>query len=174
MSIGLPFYSVTFYLQDIFSSMHSMRGFSVIYAIAVTISCIICIALTPLLGLTMVVGATTIFNFLVNVVGLIRLSSKLGELGIGVVLKNCLKLVLLGLVGGFVGSYVTFLTGSKIFDLMNMSTSILTIGFGLVIGGCVALAITFGGAILFKIPEAVMVKEFIRKSRTKNPGKHAR
>ena len=171
MAIGLLFYALVPYLQNVCASMHRLKYYATAYGVATVLASLFCIATVKFGGMLAVVTSSTLFYLAMTVVMLMRLSKMLGKLGIFRILRSALGLLIHSIIGGLLGFCValliyTFLGGGEI--------SIVKAALCIVCGGPFALVITYGLAIKTRIPEAVAMAELFNNklSGKRSKGKH--
>ena len=158
LALSLPFYGVCTYLQKVCSSWRRMRLFAVANVVAGAVQVVFCLALTPVWGYV-VPGLSSLFFFVaVDVVTFVQLRRELGPIGFAGVLACGLRSLALGLAGGAVGALVVW--------LLTGIAGLGGPGFvkGLVVcvaGGIPALLVTFGAALVLRLPEAQFLRSMV-------------
>lgn len=164
LALALPFYGVSTYLQKAFSSLRKMG----VYAGMSIIASIVQVALTAggvaaksaglPIPIESIAWASAIFYVVVDVLSFAYLRKKYGHVGIARILKASVLGLVLGTVGAIVGGFIAFGIQTA---LASWGESIGRALVCVIVGGCAALAITFGAALKLHIPEAAMIQSFI-------------
>lgn len=167
LAISLPFYAVNTYLQKAFSALRKMNH----YALMVIGGAVAQIAFTLIFatgadgrfaafGLAAVAFGETVFYVLVDAISIIYLRKNLGALGIRSTVTALSRSLLLGLIGsGAAGVFIYVLMPS----IMPLNGSILNALALTIIGGLIALGLTFGPACVLDYPEASMLTRIVGK-----------
>lgn len=153
-AISLPAYAVYMYLQKVASAMRKMMPCAVANAIAAVVQVVALLALTPVFGLDFVALSSTLFFVTLCVVMFASLRRELGRIGLGGVAVSALRAAALGLVGALVGAVILHLLNAALGDCTGaMLRSVAYCAAA----GVPALIVTYGGALLLKVPEAAMI-----------------
>lgn len=153
-AISLPAYAVYMYLQKVASAMRKMMLCAVANAIAAVVQVVALLALTPVFGLDFVALSSTLFFVTLCVVMFASLRRELGRIGLGGVAVSALRAAALGLVGALVGAVILHLLNAALGDCAGaMLRSVAYCAAA----GVPALIVTYGGALLLKVPEAAMI-----------------
>ncbi len=153
-AISLPAYAVYMYLQKVASAMRKMMLCAVANAIAAVVQVVALLALTPVFGLDFVALSSTLFFVTLCVVMFASLRRELGRIGLGGVAVSTLRAAALGLVGALVGAVILHLLNAALGDCTGaMLRSVAYCAAA----GVPALIVTYGGALLLKVPEAAMI-----------------
>ena len=153
-AISLPAYAVYMYLQKVASAMRKMMLCAVANAIAAVVQVVALLALTPVFGLDFVALSSTLFFVTLCVVMFASLRRELGRIGLGGVAVSALRAAALGLVGALVGAVILHLLNAALGDCTGaMLRSVAYCAAA----GVPALIVTYGGALLLKVPEAAMI-----------------
>lgn len=150
LSIALPFYGLSSYLQKVCSSMMRMKFFALANVVGAAIQVVACIALTPVWGLYVVPLSSTFFYGAVDAVTMWRIRSQLGSIGMRSVLTTALRALACGAAGSIAGWAILRLLEVVI----GPSTGVVSGLIHCALGGLPALAVCFGGANLLGISEA--------------------
>lgn len=161
LALSLPFYGVCTYLQKVCSSLRRMGVFAWASVVAGVIQVAFCLFLTPVFGLDMVALSSLFFFIAVDVVTFWSLRRDLGGMGLSHVLSSCIRSCGLGLVGAFVGGVILFVLNS----FAPIGGSLARAFMYTVAGGIPALLVTFGLALVFKLPESSMIRSLLRRIR---------
>ncbi|WP_242622174.1 murein biosynthesis integral membrane protein MurJ [Olsenella sp. Marseille-P4559] len=165
LACALPFYGIGMYFQKVTSSMRRMR----VYALANVVGGAGQVAMLLLLdpawfgeAVSMFVIALTSFVFflLVDIVTIMNLRGTLGSMGFGSAMRSFAKSALFGLAGSGVGFVVlralTALVGSceghTFLSLVYCAAA-----------GIPSVLVTYGLAVLFKVPEARFVRSALAR-----------
>lgn len=153
-AVSLPAYAVYMYLQKVASAMRRMALCAVANAVAAVVQVVALLALTPRFGLDFVALSSTLFFVTLCVVMFWSLRAALGRIGLGSVLLAALRSAALGLAGAAVGAALLALLNSSLGDCAG---SMLRSVAYCVAAGVPALLVTYGGALLLRVPEAGMI-----------------
>lgn len=170
MAIALPFYSLNSYMNKTFSSIRRMGVFSIIYSLAVVAQIAVAMgaawAYQHGMPVTLeAIAASTIVSYvLANTVSFIYLRWHFGPMGLGRVLLSLVRGLLLGGAGA--------LAGWGVLTALGLFVGPLSGGIGqafayLVVGGLVALVVTFALPIAARWPEAVFITSAVQKMKRK-------
>lgn len=153
-AISLPVYAVYMYLQKVASAMRKMALCAVANAIAAVVQVVALLTLTPTFGLDFVAFSSTLFFVTLCVVMFASLRHELGRIGLGGVLVSALRAAALGLAGAVVGAVLLRVLNATLGDCTG--TMLRSVAY-CVAAGVPALIVTYGGALLLKVPEAAMI-----------------
>ena len=167
LSVSLPFYAVNTYLQKAFSALRKMKHF----AIMVAGGAIVQIAFTlifatemggalGIFGLAAVAFGETVYYALVDIIGILYLRSHLGPLGIKSTVKAALRALILGIAGAGAAAVLIYILAPAFLPLDGSIGNALIL---IIIGGLLALAVTFGPTCALDFPEASMFTRILRK-----------
>lgn len=166
MATAAPFYALVSYLQNVCAALHKLKFFSLAYLAFTIISCVFCIYFADNYGIFAVAFSVTVFNLFTTIAVFIRLRYVFGHLGIGKMIWHSVKLAIVGLIGAVAGSALAFGVGYILAgDFMFYSAGQALIC--IVCGGILALLITYGLAMLLRIPEADLIKSLFSKIASK-------
>ncbi len=155
LSLSLPIYGVYIYLQKICSSMRHMMLFATANVVAGAIEVVYLMVATPIFGLNVSAWGNTVFYAIVDVVAFIELQRRIGGVGI----RNMAAATLRSFALGLAGSVMAILILAGLNATMGPTDgSMLKAILYCVIGGIPALIVTYGGAILLKVPEAGTIR----------------
>ena len=104
--------------------------------------------------------SSTVFFLLIDVVVFVSLRKNLGPLGLSKVIAAFVKSLLLGLAGGIVGFIIL---GVLAFFMGNCAGSTMRSMLYCVLAGLPAVAVTYGLAFIFNMPEAKLINGLIRR-----------
>lgn len=153
-ALSLPTYAVYMYLQKVASAMRRMMLCAAANAIAAVVQVVTLFVFTPVFGLNFVAFSSLLFFVTLCVVMFMSLHRALGHIGLGGVFASALRSALLGLAGALVGALI--LQGLNSFA-GNCAGSLLRSAVYCVVAGVPALVVTYGGGLLFHVPEAKMI-----------------
>lgn len=159
LSLAMPFYGISTYLQKVCSAWRHMRLFAAANIVASLVQLVICLWGTPLFGLPTVPFSSVIFYVLVDGVTYAWLRRGLGPIGMRAILSSGVRSFGFGLAGACVGGVILF--GLEL--VIGPVTSFVRAALFCVAGGVPALLVTFGGAILFKAPEAAYLTGLLHR-----------
>ena len=155
LSLSLPIYGVYIYLQKICSSMRPMMLFATANVVAGAIEVVYLMVATPIFGLNVSAWGNTVFYAIVDVVAFIELQRRIGGVGI----RNMAAATLRSFALGLAGSVMAILILAGLNATMGPTDgSMLKAILYCVVGGIPALIVTYGGAILLKVPEAGTIR----------------
>ncbi|WP_228478404.1 murein biosynthesis integral membrane protein MurJ [Thermophilibacter immobilis] len=159
-ALSLPFYAVYMYLQKVASSMRRMALCAWANAIAAVVQVAALLTLTTTFGLNFVAFSSTLFFLTLDVVMFVSLRAHLGSLGLGPMLVSVAKIAALGVAGALVGAAALFALNTFAGDCTGLTVrSILYCG----LAGVPAAVVTYGGALLLKMPEASLIRSLGRR-----------
>ena len=155
LAVSLPVYAVCMYLQKVCSSLRRMGLYAAANVVAAVVQVLACIYLTPLTGLWMVAFSSFLYFTAVDVVTFAMLRHELGHVGLRGIAVSTLRSLVFGALG-VAASYVllTFTPLAHLADTPSIMHALLSV----VIGGLTALFVTYGAAILFKVPETAVIR----------------
>lgn len=167
LAFALPVYGVNTYLQKIFSSLRKMGVFAAFNFVAGAAQ----IALTMFgasnadrFPIEIIAVAEVLFYVVADVCLFAYLRHRLGQFGLRSVAKACASGLVFGGLGAAVGGGVLFALQTFIAPL---SGSILQALAYVLVGGIVALVVTFGLSIKLRVPEAAFVSSIAAKVKSK-------
>ena len=157
-ALTLPFYAICMYLQKVVSAMRRMG----LYALAsvIVVQVVMLLGFSQYFGLNFVAFSSTVFFLLIDVVVFVSLRKNLGPLGLSKVIAAFVKSLLLGLAGGIVGFIVL---GVLTFFMGNCAGNTMLSMLYCVLAGLPAVAVTYGLAFIFNLPEAKLIKGLVRR-----------
>ena len=165
LSISLPFYAVTTYLQKAFSALRAMKPYSGLMLCASVLQIVfIMVFSTPAagslnLGITAVALSETVFYVVLDAACFAYLRHRLGAFGFGGMVASAVRSFALGAAGAFAGWLV--MQGCMVVAPMN--GSIVNALISIVAGGVTALVVTFGIALKLHLEEASFVANIANK-----------
>ena len=153
-ALSLPFYAACMYLQKVASSMRRMGLYAWSNALATVLQIWILLAYTTTFGLNFVAFSSLLFFALIDVTMLVSLRRALGSLGFSSMFLSLLRTIALGLAGAAVGGLILHGLNAVLGDCTGQTMrSVLYCA----LAGVPALIVTYGGAMLLKVPEAAMI-----------------
>lgn len=163
-ALSLPFYAVCMYLQKVASSMRRMGLYAWSSVLATILQIWILLAYTTTFGLNFVAFSSLLFFALIDVTMLVSLRRTLGPLGLSATFVSLVRTVLLGVAGAAVGMLVL----RALNDFLGTCAGVtLRSVLYCALAGIPALLVTYGGAVLLKVPEAAMISRlasrFVRR-----------
>ncbi|MBQ6395598.1 MAG: murein biosynthesis integral membrane protein MurJ [Atopobiaceae bacterium] len=141
LSLSLPFYGVTTYLQKVCSSLRRMGFFAVSSCLAGIAQVVFCFVLTPVFGLDTVAASTLMFYIVMDASTFILLFGWVEGLDISGVLPSSLRAILFGLLGSAVGVGILFALERFVAPLEG---GVLQAILYCAVGGIPSVLITFG------------------------------
>ena len=148
------------YLQKVVSAMRRMGLYALASVIASVVQVVMLLVFTQYFGLNFVAFSSTVFFLLIDVVVFVSLRKNLGPLGLSKVIAAFVKSLLLGLAGGVVGFIIL---GVLAFFMGNCAGSTMRSMLYCVLAGLPAVAVTYGLAFIFNMPEAKLINGLIRR-----------
>lgn len=161
LALCLPFYGLSTFFQKAFSSMRKMVPFAVANVIASVAQVVFTIWATPILGIHAVSLGSFVYMVLLDVISLAQIRRDIEGVDLVGFIKSSLRAVALGLLGAAAGALISHLLGGA---------GSLTAGHALVIlacGGVVAVAVTFGAAMLLRLTEVDFLTGMVRRLTAK-------
>lgn len=171
LAISLPFYSVNTYLQKIFSSLREMHHFAIINLVCAglqiwfTLFFSITVFGASEYALYMVALGESVFFISSDIICFLYLRKRYGSFGVRYIFLTAIRSLGLGLLGAIAGwAFIQFpftalvgpITGNIVLSLV-----------GVIIGGVIALALTFGIAIKLKLPGVQFIGDFTGKLKAR-------
>ncbi|MDY4534974.1 MAG: murein biosynthesis integral membrane protein MurJ [Tractidigestivibacter sp.] len=165
LACALPFYGIGMYFQKVTSSMRRMR----VYALANVVGGAGQVAMLLLLdpswfgesGSMFVIALTSfVFFLLVDAVTIANLRSSLGSMGFGAVLRSFAKSVLFGLLGALAGAGVLWALTAVVGSCEGHT--LLALAY-CVAAGIPSVLVTYGLAVLLKVPEARFIQAVLAR-----------
>ncbi|HJA28599.1 MAG TPA: murein biosynthesis integral membrane protein MurJ [Candidatus Olsenella pullicola] len=159
-ALSLPFYAVCMYLQKVASSMRRMGLYAWSSALATVLQIWILLAYTTTFGLNFVAFSSLLFFALIDVTMLVSLRRTLGPLGLSAMLASLVRTALLGAAGAAAGMLILRALNELVGDCSGAAVrSVLYC----VLAGVPSLLVTYGGALLLKVPEAAMIGRLVSR-----------
>lgn len=159
-ALALPFYAVCMYLQKVASAMRKMGLYAWASVVATVVQVVMLLALSTTLGLNFVAFSSCVFFALVDVVMLVSLRRELGQLGLKAAGISLVRTALFGAAGAAVGAAILWVCNTYLGDCAGATLrSVLYC----VLAGIPALVVTYGGAMLAKVPEASLIRGLLRR-----------
>ncbi|WP_084522339.1 murein biosynthesis integral membrane protein MurJ [Atopobium fossor] len=156
LSVALPLYGVCTYLQKACSSLRKMGVLAWSSIVASAIQVAQCLLLTEQFGLLNVALSSLVFFVVVDVVTFWSLRKQLQGIGLTGIALSCVRSLVVGALGSAVGMAILLTASHMGFITGTVSALIVTVA-----GGLPALFLTFGLAIVFKFPEAHMIRTLL-------------
>ena len=158
LSVALPFYGISTYLQKVCSSLRHMSFFAVATVIAAVVQVAFCMLFTNVFGLAGVAFSSALFFGAVDMVTFLHVRRQIGALGLKSMAVSFVRSLLLGMAGVAVAALV--FAGLQRF-LGPWGTSIAKSVLYCVCGGVPALLATYGLAVVLSVPEAGAVRALV-------------
>ncbi len=166
LALALPFYGVLAYMQKVFSSVRKLGVFAWFNVIASVIQVVLTLgaawafqAGVPV-PIESIAWASAVFYLVADVLSLIYLKAKFGGFSMLAILRSFALGLILGALGAVAGGAVLF--GFEQVFAAEM-TEIWAAFVCIVAGGVVSLIVTFGIALAAKMPEAALIRSFVRR-----------
>lgn len=159
LALALPFYAWCIFFQKAFAACRMMRWYTMANIAGGAVQCVMCVALTPIWGLSAVSLSTLAYFGLADVVSVIVLRREMGSLGLRSVIGAGLRGCGLGIIGGVVGFFVSH----AIWNLLGYGIFGSVVACG--IGGVVSIAMAFTAMKALRMPEMDKVSAIIRRQR---------
>ena len=150
LSLALPLYALSSYVQKVCSSMMRMGLFAAATVVGSVLQVVICLWLTPVWGLYVVPVSSSFFYGAIDVVTLLQVRAKLGGLRMRSVFVSVARALALGALGCLVGVAILAALTHAFGPCRGVVRGLLYAA----VGGFPALAVTFGGATLLGISDA--------------------
>lgn len=163
LAFALPVYAVNTYLQKIFSSLRKMwvfAGFNFVAGAAQIAITMAGASNATLFPIEIIAIAEISFYVVADICLFVYLRRYLGHLGLKSLARATVCGILFGLVGALGGAEILFCL-SMLFG--KLSGSIIQALLYVITAGLVSLLITFGLAMLFRIPEAAFISTLAKK-----------
>lgn len=163
LAFALPIYAVNTYLQKIFSSLRKMwvfAGFNFIAGAAQIALTMFGASHGASWPIEIIAVAEISFYAIADICLFVYLRKYLGHLGLRSLVRAVGCGIAFGAVGALAGGEILFCLG-LVFGKLN--GSIFQALLYVITSGLVSLLITFGLAILFRVPEAAFISTLIRK-----------
>ena len=161
LSTALPVYGISTLLQKVCSSLHRMMVYAVATVVAAVAQVAFCLWAASAFGLAGVAFSSTLYYGAVDIVTFANLRKTLGHIGISAMLASALRSFLVGIAGAAVGALILMGLTSAFGQVHSLIGSILYC----VVGGVPAVAVTYGLALVTKMPESREVKSLLRRRR---------
>ena len=153
-SLSLPLYAVCMYLQKVASSMRRMGLYAWASALGAVVQIWVQLAYTTTFGLNFVAFSSLLFYVVIDGAMFVSLRRALGPLGLRSLFVSVLRTLALGAAGAGAGALIlwglTLTVGPCAGETLR---SVLYC----VLAGIPALVVTYGGALLLKVPEAATI-----------------
>lgn len=162
LSTALPAYGLSTLLQKVCSALRQMKVYAIATIVAAVVQVAFCMLGTDVFGLPGVAFSSTLFFCAVDVVTLLNLRSTLGHIGLASVLKSIGRTILLGAAGAAVGFVLLRLFSNYVGQDLSLIQSIIAC----IVGGIPAVLVTYGGAVLLKLPEAEALTSVLHRGRS--------
>ena len=165
LACALPFYGIGMYFQKVTSSMRQMRVYALANVVGGAGQVAVLLLLNPAwfgeTGSMFVIALTSfVFFLLVDIVTIVNLRSSLGRVGFGSVLKSFVKSVVFGLAGAGAGIAILWALSSFVGSCEGHTFLALLY---CAVAGIPSVLVTYGLAILFKVPEAHFIKSVLAR-----------
>ena len=159
-ALALPWYAVCMYLQKVASSMRKMALYAWASIVASVMQIVALLTLTSSFGLDFVAFSSVLFFLLIDAIMFWNLRRSLGPLGLRSLALSFVRTVLLGLAGAATGAAILAALNALVGDCTGVAgRSVLYC----VLAGIPALAVTYGAALLLKLPEAALIRTLVRR-----------
>lgn len=168
LAFALPFYGVNTYLQKTFSSLRKMGVFAFVNLIAMAVQVAITVGGAALASQGMPIGSIAVgevtFNAFADICLFVYLHRHLGPFGLGSTARALAQAIALGFLGAAAGYGVLWALESLVSPL---SGSIVQSFAYIVAGGAVSLAVTYGLALKFNVPESALLANLVSKAASR-------
>ncbi len=159
-AVSLPVYGLTMFLQKVCSSTRKMGTFMWATMLCSVIQILAVLFVAPVTGLWMVPFSSFIFYFVFDVIIFFSLKNTYAGISFTRILLGVLRSILFGLLGAAVALGIMYgismLRGP--FDGSLMQAVLLCVAAGIP-----AVLVTFGTAVVLRVPEASMVTLLVNK-----------
>lgn len=153
-SISLPLYAVCMYLQKVASAMRRMGLYAWSSAFGAIVQIWVQLAYTTMFGLNFVAFSSLLFYAVIDGAMIVNLRRTLGQLGLRGLLASVLRTGALGAAGAAVGALILWGLSAT---LGPCAGDALRSVLYCVLAGIPSLVVTYGGALLLKVPEAATI-----------------
>ena len=160
LSLVLPFYGLSTYLQKACSAIRSMGIYAWANVIGGVAQVIFCFALTRVLGMPAVALSSLLFFIIVDVMTFAFLRGRVGHIGLRSMALSCVRSLVLGVAGSAVGWLV--LTALTTLAAPLGASAARAIVY-CIVGGVPALVVTYGSAMRLGLPEASFVSKLVAR-----------
>ena len=157
-AISLPAYAVYMYLQKVASAMRRMALCAVANAVAAVVQVVSLLALTPTFGLDFVAFSSTLFFVTLCIVMFASLRGSLGPIGLARVALAALRALALGAAGALAGALLLRALNGALGDCTGQM--LRSVAY-CVVAGVPALVVTYGAALVLRVPEAAMIGRLV-------------
>lgn len=167
LAFALPVYGVNTYLQKIFSSLRKMGVFAVFNFVAGAAQIALTMYGASNVGrfpIEVIAVAEVLFYVVADVCLFVYLRRRLGPFGLRSVAKACMGGLVFGGLGAAAGGGVLFALQTFVAPLSGSIPQALAY---VLVGGIVALVVTFGLSIKLHVPEAAFVSSIANKVKGK-------
>lgn len=160
LALSLPLYGICTYLQKVCSSLRKMHLFAISNIVGGAVQIALCLLFTKSFGLNMVPLSSLAIFATVDIITLVQLRRELGAIGLGSMILATLRSLVLGVAGAAVGAGIYWLLGHTVGAL---GTSALQAIAYLAIAGIPSVLVTFGLAVVLKLPEAGIIRSLMAR-----------
>lgn len=157
LALALPFFGLSTFFQKVFSSMRRMWSYAFVNVVASLVQVVFTALLTPVIGIAAVALGSVVFYLFIDLLAFILVRRRLQHVEMGEVVRSCIWAFLLGCVGAFVGGAVEMGLST-----LGLGGSVLMTLVALGISGVIALAVTYGSALLLNLPQAAFLRHTIQ------------
>lgn len=167
LACALPGYGMLAYMQKVFSSLRCLGVFAIINVIASIVQVVLTLgaayayqAGSSVYTIESIAVASAVFYVIADILCILYLKRRFGEVSISSLVWSLVRGFGLGFIGTMAGALVVFA-----FSASLNPDALLEIGVAaacLVLGGAVALVVTFGLALKLRIPEAALISTMVQ------------
>ena len=150
LSLALPFYALSSYLQKACSSMMSMNFYAGASVVASVLQVVVCIWLTPVFGLLVVPVSSVLFYAVIDVIALVRIRVIVGGIGAWQLVVPVVRSFVFGAIGCVVGVVILRVLEARFGTCYGAVRGIMYS----VVAGIPAIVACFGLASLLRMSDA--------------------
>ncbi|ERI04351.1 murein biosynthesis integral membrane protein MurJ [Atopobium sp. oral taxon 810] len=158
LALALPFFGLSTFFQKVFSSMRRMLSFALVNVAASVVQVAFTALLTPIISIAAVALGSAAFYFFIDLLAFVLLRRELGHIGIRELLGATVWSMVLGAIGAAVGYFANVQLVA-----LGLAGSLVRTLVALAISGILAVLVTFGAAIIFKLPQVSFLRQLLGK-----------
>lgn len=158
LALCLPFYGLSTFFQKTFSSMRRMLPFAITNVVASVVQVAFTIWAEPFLGIHAVSLGSLVYMIMLDVISIVQLRHEIEGVELAGFVKSCLRALGLGIAGAACGAFMSSLLGGAETSITMVNALVI-----LLCGGVVAVAVTFGTAMLLRFPEVEFLTGMVRR-----------
>lgn len=159
LALSLPFYGVGALLTKICSAMRKQKHVALAAVTATAVYIVLEVTLTPYFGITAVAVMLTVLD-LIEIIFMGFILRKELTIDFGILAKRVIQFLVFGLLGGLAGYAILHVLPTYFGAYMGLP---LKSALYTAAGGMLSLLVTYGLALVFKIPEAEILRAPLRR-----------